>query len=204
MPVAGSTGWSTAGRKTEASAGASGSHAAPLQASTRPKNTAPLQASTRSNQAMGCTSSKDEERPGTRQNSFTFGSVSLWRSSSALNRQLGATAAATKGALAPGMGGNTSLSQPLPSDESTRTAKCSQRAAEARRSQNEALYTEKSFREYLSMYDDCQHAAPEAAAPEAVRPVMGTLAWFMGPDLETSSPVCLREEEAAKAAQEPR
>ena len=102
------------------------------------------------------------------------------------------------------MGGNTSLSQPLPSDESTRTAKCSQRAAEARRSQNEVLYTEKSFREYLSMYDDCQHAAPEAAAPEAVRPVMGTLAWFMGPDLETSSPVCLREEEAAKAAQEPR
>ena len=153
---------------------------------------------------MGCTSSKDEERPCTRQNSFTFGSKSLWRSSSALNRKLGATAAATKGPLAPGIGLNTSLSQPLPSDESTRTAKCSQRAAEARRSQNEALYTEKSFREYLSMYDDCQHAAPEAAAPEAVRPVMGTLAWFMGPDLETSSPVCLREEEAAKAAQEPR
>ena len=51
------------------------------------------------------------------------------------------------------------------------------------------------------MYD-CQHAALEAA-PEAVAPVIGTLAWFTGPDLETSSPVCLREEEAA-AAQEPR
>ena len=188
--------WIERGRPkaTEASAGASGSHAAPC----RP------QPDLRTRAAMGCTSSKDEERPGTRQNSFTFGSVSLWSSSSALNRQLGATAAATKGPLAPGMGGNTSLSQPLPSDKSTRTAKCSQRAAEARRSQNEALYTEKSFREYLSMYDDCQNAAPEAAAPEAVRPVMGTLAWFMGPDLETSSPVCLREEEAAKAAQEPR
>ena len=193
LPVAGSTRLSTAGRRTEA--GESGSHTAPC----RP------QPDLRTRAAMGCTSSKDdEERPGTRQSSFTFGSVSLWRSSSALNRQLGATAGATKGPLAPGMGGNTSLSQPLPSDESTRTAKCSQRAAEARRSQNEALYTEKSFREYLSMYDDCQHAAPEAAAPEAVRPVMGTLAWFMGPDLETSSPVCLREEEAAKAAQEPR
>lgn len=145
---------------------------------------------------MGCTCSKDdEERPGTRQNSFTFGSVSLWHSSSALNRQLSATAGATKGPLAPGMGGKTSLGQPLPSDESTCKAKCSQRAAEARRSQNEALYTEKSFREYLSMYD-CQHTAPEAAAPDAVvAPVMGTLAWFIGPDLETSSPVCLREDE---------
>ena len=131
---------------------------------------------------MGCTSSKDdEERPGTRQNSFTFGSVSLWRSSSAL-KQLGATAGATKGPLAPGMGEKTSLDQPLPPDESsTCKAKCSQRAAEARRSQNEALYTEKSFREYLSMYD-CQHAALEAA-PEAVAPVIGTLAWFTGPGL---------------------
>ena len=68
---------------------------------------------------MGCTSSKDdEERPGTRQNSFTFGSVSLWRSSSAL-KQLGATAGATKGPLAPGMGEKTSLDQPLPPDESS-------------------------------------------------------------------------------------
>eukprot|EP00964_Phaeocystis_antarctica_P096561 scaffold62843_cov62-Phaeocystis_antarctica.AAC.7 len=162
---------------------------------------------------MGCTSSKEDDvddSPGTRQNSFKFGSVNLVRmslgerSSHTLKRQLSASGATT-GPVAPEIGRSTSLGQTSPLDESTRKAKGSrQRAADARRSQNEALYTEKSFKEFASMYGSRQ-AAPEAAAPEVVAaevaaPVAGTLAWFTGADLVSHQVLVSSPPEEAAAA----
>ena len=162
---------------------------------------------------MGCMSSKDpddELKPSTRQNSFKFGSVNLVRmslgerSSCTLKRQLSASGATT-GPVTPGIGRSTSLGQTSPLDESTRKAKGSrQRAADARRSQNEALYTENSFKEFASMYGSRQ-AAPEAAAPEVVAPEVaapaaGTLAWFTGADLVSHQVLVSSPPEEAAAA----
>ena len=168
---------------------------------------------------MGCSSSRtrsskdDEFKPDTHQNSFDVRSVNLGKgehSSSNLKRQLGATT----GPLAPWMRRTTSLGQTLRLDESAHKAEGSrQRAADARLSQNEALYTEKSFREFASMYEEAAApppgvVEPEVVEPEVVKPLVsplmaplaGTLAWFMGADLELSSPVsviCPSEEAAA-------
>ena len=178
---------------------------------------------------MGCSSSRtrsskdDEFKPDTHQNSFDVRSVNLGKgehSSSNLKRQLGATT----GPLAPWMRRTTSLGQTLRLDESAHKAEGSrQRAADARLSQNEALYTEKSFREFASMYEEAaapppgvvepevvepEVVEPEVVEPEVVKPLVsplmaplaGTLAWFMGADLELSSPVsviCPSEEAAA-------
>ena len=171
---------------------------------------------------MGCTSSKEDDvddSPGTRQNSFKFGSVNLVRislgerSSHTLKRQLSASGATT-GPVAPEIGRSTSptthpvfasIGQTSPLDESTRKAKGSrQRAADARRSQNEALYTENSFKEFASMYGSRQ-AAPEAAAPEVVAPEVaapaaGTLAWFTGADLVSHQVLVSSPPEEAAAA----
>ena len=168
---------------------------------------------------MGCSSSRtrsskdDEFKPDTHQNSFDVRSVNLGKgehSSSNLKRQLGATTRP----LAPWMRRDTSLGQTLRLDESAHKAEGSrQRAADARLSQNEALYTEKSFREFASMYEEAAApppgvVEPEVVEPEVVKPLVsplmaplaGTLAWFMGADLELSSPVsviCPSEEAAA-------
>ena len=168
---------------------------------------------------MGCSSSRtpsskdDEFKPDTHQNSFDFRSVNLGkgeRCCSNLKRQLGSTTRP----LDPWMRRTTSLGQTLRLDESADKAEGSrQRAADARLSQNEALYTEKSFREFASMYEEAAApppgvVEPEVVEPEVVKPLVsplmaplaGTLAWFMGADLELSSPVsviCPSEEAAA-------
>ena len=172
---------------------------------------------------MGCSSSSsrgdDEFKPDTHQNSFAFGGVNLGKgehSSSNLKRQL---ARATTSPLAPWMRRNASLGQTLRLDESAHKAKGSrQRAADDRLSQNEALYTEKSFREFASMYEEAAASPPGEVEPGGVvgpgvvkplvsplmAPLAGTLAWFMGADLELSSPVsvtCPSEEAAASQDQ---
>ena len=176
---------------------------------------------------MGCSSSSsrgdDEYKPDTHQNSVAFRRVNLGkgeRSSSNLKRQL---ARATTSPLAPWMRRNASLGQTLRLDESAHKAKGSrQRAADDRLSQNEALYTEKSFREFASMYKEAAASPPGVVEPEVVEPgvvgpgvveplvsplmapLAGTLAWFMGADLELSSPVsvtCSSEEAAASQDQ---
>ena len=177
---------------------------------------------------MGCSSSSsrgdDEYKPDTHQNSVAFRRVNLGkgeRSSSNLKRQL---ARATTSPLAPWMRRNASLGQTLRLDESAHKAKGSrQRAADDRLSQNEALYTEKSFREFASMYKEAAASPPGVVEPEVVgpggvvgpgvveplvsplmAPLAGTLAWFMGADLELSSPVsvtCPSEEAAASQDQ---
>ena len=172
---------------------------------------------------MGCSSSSsrgdDEFKPDTHQNSLAFRSVNLRkgeRSSSNLKRQL---ARATTSPLAPWMRRNASLGQTLRLDESAHKAKGSrQRAADDRLSQNEALYTEKSFREFASMYKEAAASPPGVVEPGGVvgpgvveplvsplmAPLAGTLAWFMGADLELSSPVsvtCPSEEAAASQDQ---
>ena len=161
---------------------------------------------------MGCSSSSsskdDEFKPDTHQSTFAFRSVNLGkgeRSSSNLKRQL---ARATTSPLAPWMRRNASLGQTLRLDESAHKAKGSrQRAADDRLSQNEALYTEKSFREFASMYKEAAASPPGVVEPlvsPLMAPLAGTLAWFMGADLELSSPVsvtCSSEEAAASQDQ---
>ena len=177
---------------------------------------------------MGCSSSSsrgdDEFKPDTHQNSFDFRSVNLGkgegRVSSNLKRQLGSTTRP----LDLWMRRTTSLGRTLRLDESADKAEGSrQRAADARLSQNEALYTEKSFREFASMYKEAAAPPPGVVEPEVVEPggvvgpgvveplvsplmapLAGTLAWFMGADLELSSPVsvtCPSEEAAASQDQ---
>ena len=169
---------------------------------------------------MGCSSSSsrgdDEFKPDTHQNSFAFGGVNLGKgehSSSNLKRQL---ARATTSPLAPWMRRNASLGQTLRSAHKAKGSR--QRAADDRLSQNEALYTEKSFREFASMYKEAAASPSGVVEPGGVvgpgvveplvsplmAPLAGTLAWFMGADLELSSPVsvtCPSEEAAASQDQ---
>ena len=168
---------------------------------------------------MGCSSSRtrsskdDEFKPDTHQNSFDVRSVNLGKgehSSSNLKRQLGATT----GPLAPWMRRTTSLGQTLRLDESAHKAEGSrQRAADARLSQNEALYTEKSFREFASMYEEAAApppgvVEPEVVEPEVVKPLVsplmaplaGTLAWFTGADLVSHQVLVSSPPEEAAAA----